>query len=283
MILSRVEYIPMENAKPHTHLPDFERMSLLMALILLTFTLAQILNLPGGELSIQLPGLYLKLQLGSRELVGLLVALIAAAGTDWVLQIHPHYKVTSRLDHWLLPAITSWAISMPIFQIPIGPIWWLAFILGSLLLTLVLLSEYFVIDPTDLRYPLATAVLTSVSYALYLLIAAALQHSGLRLILVLPGLALSVFLISLRILRLRPESKWAIPEAAITTFLIIQIASPLHYLPISPISYGLAILGPAYATTIFFTGLGEERSARGAIREPLTILVLVWISAVLLR
>jgi hypothetical protein len=273
----------MELSERHSHLPDFERMSLLMALILLIFALAQFLRLPGGELSVQLPGLYLILEFGSRELVALLVALITASGTDWVLRSHPHYQDNRRIDHWMLPGITSWAISMPLFQINISPTWWLGFTLGSILLCVVLLSEYIVIDPTDPRYPPASAVLTAVAYGLYLLIAAALQHSGLRLIMMLPALSLSVFLISLRVLRLRLESDWAIPEAALIGFLVVQIASPLHYLPISPVSYGLALLGPAYSLIIFFINFGENLAVRNAIREPLTILVLVWISALVLR
>ncbi len=273
----------MPQADRTIHMPDFERMSLLMALILLIFALAQFLRLPGGALSLQLPGIYLELEFGSRQLVGLLAALITASGTDWVLQTHPRYKERRRLDHWLLPGITSWAIGIPLFQISISPIWWLGFILGGILLSLVLLSEYFVFDPDDLRYPFAAAVLTAVSYALYLLIATALQHSGLRLIMILPALSISVFLISLRLLRLRLENKWAVPEAALTSFLVIQIASPLHYLPINPISYGLAILGPAYSLIIFFLNLDENKTVRSAVREPLIILALIWIGALILH
>ena len=82
----------MEQADRHTHLPDPERMSLLTVMLLLVFALAHFIRLPGSEVSIQLPGLYLGIQLGVRELVALLLVLLTTSGADWLLNASSAWK-----------------------------------------------------------------------------------------------------------------------------------------------------------------------------------------------
>jgi len=258
-------------------------MSLLTAMILLVLALAQFVRLPGGELSIQLPWIYLGIEFGVRELVALLVALLTIYGADWLVHSHPHLGESRRFDHWLLPGITGWAIGMPLFQLPISPAWWAGFALGGILLILVLFAEYIVVDSLDIRRPLAAAGLTAVAFALYLVLTTALRFAEFRLIMLLPALAISVFLISLRVLRLRQPGDWALVESAMIALITVQIAAPLHYLPISPIAFGLVLLGPAYALTNFFGDLAEDEPVRKAVAEPIVILALIWVLALMIR
>ena len=273
----------MEHADRHTHLPDAERMSLLTVMLLLVFALAHFIRLPGSELSIQLPGLYLGIQLGVRELVALLLVLLTTSGADWLLSSHPHMGESRRYDHWLLPGITSWAIGLPLFQLPISPTWWIGFALGIILIVLVLFAEYIVVDTHDLRHPPAAAGLTAVAFALYLVLAAALRFTGFRLLLLLPALALGVFLISLRVIRLNQQTGWGFWEAALITLITVQIATPLYYLPLNPVTYGLVLLGPAYALTNFFRDLEADKPVSKALLEPLVVLMIIWIIALIIR
>lgn len=141
---------------------------------------------------------------------------------------------------------------------------------------LVLVAEYISVDPEDVRQPPAAAGLTAVSFALYLALAVALRFNELRLFLILPALSLAVFLVSLRTLNLRLRGQWAFIPAGVVALITGQLVAALHYWPLSPVSYGLALLGPAYALTSLIAGLAEGDRLRESLIEPGVVLVLVW-------
>jgi hypothetical protein len=87
------------------------------------------------------------------------------------------------------------------------------------------------------------AGLTAISYTLFFLLAVALRYSSVRLYILLPALFLAAFLASLRILNLRLSDRWEYAWSAGIAFVCIQIASGLHYWPLSPIQFGLMLIG----------------------------------------
>ena len=186
----------------------------------------------------------------------------------------------SSVPHWILPALTALTISLPLSQLPQSPIWWIGFALGGVLLILVLIAEYIVVDPQDLRYQPAAAGLTAVSFALFLILATALSFSDMRLFLLFPAISVAGGLVCLRTLNLRLEGRWAYTYAGITALLTGQLAAALHYWPLSPVAFGLALLGPAYALTNFWGNLDEGEPLRQALIEPFVILILVLLMAV---
>jgi hypothetical protein len=94
----------------HRHLPDPERLSILAATILLAYALARFIDLPGREIAVQLPGIYLSIQINIKTIVALLVAGLTATGADWLLRDHPAIGKARSFEHWLLPALTAWVI-----------------------------------------------------------------------------------------------------------------------------------------------------------------------------
>lgn len=148
---------------------------------------------------------------------------------------------------------------------------------------LVLVAEYIVVDPEDERYPMASAALTAVSYALFLILAISLQSAGIRLYLILPALLLAAALVTLRSLHLRIIDRWLYLPTLVIIIILAGIISALHYWPLSPVTYGLLILGPAYSLTSLAGALTEGQPLRKAIVEPGLVLVAVlgaaiWIS-----
>jgi len=141
---------------------------------------------------------------------------------------------------------------------------------------LVLVAEYITVDPDDARHAVAAAGLTAVSFALYLLLAITLRSAGLRLFLILPALTLSAWLVSLRTLHLRLRGHWLFLPALVLTLINAQLTAALHYWPLSPITYGLILLGPTYALTSLIGALSEGQSWRRAILEPALVLIVVW-------
>ncbi|MEJ2598034.1 MAG: hypothetical protein P8Z00_06845 [Anaerolineales bacterium] len=279
----QAEQSTIKSVLKHRYLPDPERLSTLAAMILLAYALARFINLPLGNFSVQLPGMYLALQINLRTFLTFLVASLTAAGADWLLRDHPALKEKNTLEHWLLPALTAWVIGLPLFQIPLGPIWWAGFALGGVLLMLVLVAEYIVVDPDDARLGPAAAGLTALSFALFLTLAISLRYSGLRLYLILPALTLAAWLVCLRSLHLRLHGIWAFVPAGVVTLLVGQIAAGLHYWPLSPIAFGLALLGPAYSLTSLIGSLIEGDALRQAIIEPGIVMFVIWGAAFWLR
>lgn len=267
----------------HRHLPEADRLSILAATILLAYALANFVRFPSRELAVQLPGLYLAVQVNARTVVAVLVAGLTASGADWLLRTHPSVHSHTTFEHWLVPALTSLVIGVPLSQISGAPQWWLGFFAGGALLMLVLVAEYITVDPDDARQPIASAGLTTVSFALYLILAIALRFSGARLFLVLPALSLAAWLVSLRTLHLRLHGRWVFLQAGVVALVCTQTAAALHYLPLSPISFGLMLIGPAYALTSLLANLAEGTSLRQAILEPLVILVILSGTAIWIR
>jgi hypothetical protein len=87
---------------------------------------------------------------------------------------------------------------------------------------------------------------------------------------------LSAGLVSLRALHLKLRGRWVIFPAIALSLIIAQLSAALHYWPISPVGFGLALLGPAYALTSLIGALKEGLSLRSAFLEPALILIVVW-------
>ncbi len=266
-----------------TRLPDLDRLSVLIAMIMLAFASAVFVDLPSYAYGIQLPGFYLGVNVSTNTVIALLVAGLTGSGSAWLLNTHPAKSGQSVFQHLILPALTAWVIGVTLSNLPLGPIWWTVFLIGSVLLLLVLMAEYIVVDSHDSRQPLAATVLTALSFALFLVLATSLRSSAVRLFLLLPALAPTAGLVSLRALHLRLQGRWQVPEAVVTGLFVGQIVAALHYWPIQPLNYGLIILGVTYALTILFGNLAESRALPQALIEPALVLtasigIAVWIS-----
>ena len=272
----------MQELKRQRQLPNMEKLGLLTATILLTYAIGQFLTFPRQEVTLQLPGLYLVFQFNTPTIITLIVAGMTASGAVWLFRDHPGLGRRNTMEHWLLPALVALVIGLPLFQTKLQPLWWIGFFLGSALLILVLVAEYIVIDPEDTRQPLAVASLTIVAYALFLVLAIVLRYSGYRLFLLLPFLTLGGGLVCLRYFRLRFPNKNSIIPAGVITLVLSQITAALHYWPISPVSFSLALLGPAYCLSCLIGNILEDQPAQRAVVEPLFLLVIIWGTAIIM-
>ncbi len=257
-----------------SRLPNFDRLSVLIATILLAYTSARFIDLPARDLGIQLPGFYLGIELNTNTVIGLLVAGLAGSGTYWLLREHKSFEPRMALQHLILPAVTALVIGVPLNNLPFGTIWWAVFILGGLILSAVLTAEYITIDPEDIRQPAAAGVLTSLSFALYLILAISLRATETRLLVLLPPLFVAGGLVSLRTLNLRLQGQWLSAQAIGIALIVSQVATALHYLPVPPISFGLVLMGLAYAQTVFISNLSLRYAIIQAATEPAISLVI---------
>jgi hypothetical protein len=274
------------------YLPESNRLGVVTATVLLTYALTRLVNVPGITVSIQLPGFYFAYPLTVGTAMTLMSAGLTASGMDWLLRTHPsfHSLPTSKiwqtqrtLEHWLLPALTAFIIGVLLDILPSDQLWWVGFSFGAMILISVFMAEYIAVDPGAPLYALASAGLTALSYALFLLFVIALRLGGARLFLIVPAVFFAAGLVTLRTLHLRLSDHWEFIWAFGIGLTSAQLAAGLHYWPLSTLQYGLILLGPLYALIALATNLGEDVPLRNAMTEPGMILGALWAAAVFLH
>jgi hypothetical protein len=206
----------------------------------------------------------------------LLAGGLAGTGMEWLLRGHPSIQPGETIEHWLLPTLMALVIGTALYSLPTGVFWWLGFALGGWLLLTIFRAEYTTVDPGDSAYPFATAGLTAISFALVLILAVVLRATGQRLVILSPALFITSGLASLRILHLRLNERWEFGWAVGIALIATQIGTALHYWPITPVQFGLAVLAPVYALTSLAVNLLNEIPVRKALVEPIIILATLW-------
>ncbi len=251
-----------------SHLPDFDRLSILTATLWIAYTIARFVEIPALELATQLPGLYLEFGVSVNTIIAVLVAVLTASGSHWLLQSHPASDPRARLEPLLLPALYALVLSLLLGSLPASQEWLLALVVGGLVLVGVLIAEYLVVDDQDPRQPLAALALIAVSYGLLLILAISLRSLNVRLYLLLPAFVPAAGLVGLRALSLRARREWKLSEALTIALILGHLAAALHYWPLNPVTYGLALIGPAYGLTSLLGNLATGQRLPGAALEP---------------
>lgn len=252
----------------HKHTPDLDHLSVIAALILLAYSTTSFISFPTKSIELQLPGFLLVVNINFITIIALVVAVLAAAGVDWLISGHPHRSEKKRWQHWLVPSFTAVAIGIPLGSIEVSPAWWVVFGLGGLLLTGVFVAEYISVDAYDMRYSFAVMALTVVSYALFLIMVFAITGAGFRLYTLLAALIPTTFLITARTLYLRLGGNWRLAWAAGITLIITQLGAALFYLPLRPLQYSLILLGLLYGLVNLAFAIEDKRPVQTLWIEP---------------
>lgn len=260
-------------------LPNLERLSVIIATILLAFAISQFIETPVGTRQFSVGGILIPFNLNLSTLITIAVALMTASGTDWILRDHPYLGGKSTIPHLLLPGITAWVQSVTLNNMGDTPFKWIAFTVGGVFLLFVIIAEYIVIFPEDYRKPIAASSLTALIYALILALSVALASTNQRLIISLPAVGLGAGILSMRVFQLQLEKDWPVLSSLASLLVVSQIAATLHYLPITPLSYSLILLGTLYFTINFTINLEQGSRPRRAAIEGIIPLVVIWIVA----
>jgi len=254
--------------------PDPTRLSILTAVVLLAFALTRVISVPNYGLTIPLAGHWF-LAFNLNTLIVVLASGMTAAGVDWLLRTHPSLKKGEIRQHWLLPMLTVPVVGVTLYTLPPTAVWWMGFGLGAAILLAVFFAEFVAVDPADSRYPFATAILTVLAFVIFLILAIALKASNARLFLVVPALFLGGGLVALRTLHLRLNERREVPWAIGIAVVIVQMGAALYYMPLTPVRFGLALIGPLYALTALAVSLADGHPFRQAIIEPVVMLALL--------
>ncbi len=264
-------------------MPNPNRIGLLTSTVLLALAFGRLIPSQGFNLEVQLPGFLLALPLDISTLMSIFTAGLAATGMDWLLRSHPSLNGRVTFQWWFLPTLTTFVISVPLSILPNGPAWWIGFTISGALIFFICLAEYVVVDPDAPYYTLSVAGITAISYTLFFVLSIALNSSGVRLYILLPALFIASTLASLRILHLWTSGKWEFAWSLGIGLICVQLAAGFHYWPLTPIQFGLLLIGPLYGLINLAINLGENISLRRATLEPSMVAALCWGLAILIR
>jgi hypothetical protein len=265
-----------------SYLPSTNRIGMLIASVLLAFALTRLIQSPRFTLTITLPGFYFAYPITLGTAITILAAALTATGMDWLIRDHPALGQKLNIEHLMLPTLTTFVIGAPLALLN-GTAWWIGFAFSAILLASVFLAEYITIDTSAPPYAFARGGLTALAYALFLILATSLRFSGARMFVLIPVIFIVATLIVLRILHLDGTDRWDFPWSLGIAFVCAQIGAGLHYWPLIPIQFGLALTGPLYALTMLSANLTENIPLRRAAVSPVIILGLAWVSAIFLR
>jgi len=264
-------------------MPNPNRIGLLTSTVLLALAFGRLIPSQGFNLEVQLPGFLLALPLDISTLMSIFTAGLAATGMDWLLRSHPSLNGRVTFQWWFLPTLTTFVISVPLSILQNGPAWWIGFTISGALIFFICLAEYVVVDPDAPYYTLSVAGITAISYTLFFVLSIALNSSGVRLYILLPALFIASTLASLRILHLWTSGKWEFAWSLGIGLICVQLAAGFHYWPLTPIQFGLLLIGPLYGLINLAINLGENISLRRATLEPSMVAALCWGLAILIR
>lgn len=267
----------MDNIRDH--LPDLNRLSIVVSTILLAYTLTHFVSIPSQDLEVTLFGIFFNLRINYSTLVAILVAGLTASGSAWLLQDHPAREETENtIIHWLLPSLTSLVLMLAVNQLPFNATWWIASAASGIGLILVLIAEYVVLNPSNRFFIPAEMGITALSIVLFLILAISLHASETRLFYRVPVLSAAALLVYLRVIHLRQAGLWAINQGSVPFLLIGEIAAGLHYLPLGSIGFGIALAGPLYALIEISADLPAGKSSLNLqmVFWPGLILILSW-------
>ena len=264
------------------YLPDGNRVGILTAAVLLAYALTRLINTPGFTLTLQLPGFYFAYPLTLSAAMTVMATGLTATGMNWLLHSHPALQ-GSAIEHWLLPTLTAFIISVSLNVLPFGTLWWIGLFISAGILVSIFIAEYTSVDTGAPTYALASAALIALSYALFFMLIITLRAAGTRLFLIAPAVFIAAGLVTLRSLHLRLSGRWEFPWAIGIALACTQIAAGVHYWPISPLQFGMILLGPLYALTALASNLSEDVPVQRAMLEPGVFLGAAWIAAIFIH
>jgi hypothetical protein len=239
--------------------PDRDRLSILVALVLLAYSLIRIVALPSAAIQYTIFGLLVRFEINTSTVMIAFAALLTISGADWVIRSHPAVQTTrAGMEHWVLPGLAALGIGAIVIRLPAGAILAGGLVVAAVLFAVVIIGEFISADRSDPRFPVANFGLRILSYVLLGGTLFAIIATGERAIFAVPMVMLASVGVSWRVLRLGGRDRPLMGFALFIGWAIAQLGWALHYWPLLPIKGALILTMAAYLGTELVEGhLGE--------------------------
>lgn len=234
---------------------------------------------PQIPIKFSIVGFIIDMHIEYANLMVLSAAFFAAVGTYWLLYDHPIIQRNTIVLHMILPTVIAGVISIPLNVIELGSTWWIMFAVGSLLIILTLIAEYYSVDPEVSLFALARIFLIPLSVAILLLISITTRSAGFRLYIQILVLGIVFATIYTRLIALINTSPNRTTMTLVSTLIFVHFIIGCHYLPLSSISFGLVLTGFSTFLIIYPLVMNNEKTTQRSIRDAAMFTLPFFISA----
>lgn len=217
--------------------PEWGKLSVLLAVTLLSITLFRFVELPALNWgAVQILGSPLGFNFGGEALLTLLVVGLVATGTLSMVQEHPLRESRERplLFTLITPSIGALLVSIFLVQAATWPLWLAALILGGATIGVLVHLSYQALSPRGPTYPGARTLLNVVDYLMgFVLFSLALGQQD-RALVTAPAILMLSGLLAVELLSVTGAStRQVLLYGGTIALLESELAWVLGYWPIS--------------------------------------------------
>lgn len=246
---------------------NYDRLSIVVSLVLLGLALTLLINLPTRLIQTELFGTPIAIAISTRLVMAILLSALSAVGVEYILRAHPDFGADRGSGYrfsgysfpfWILPALVTLAaawLTPRLIQQGILP--WLAGLLGTAgLLSAVIVAEYTTIRITERGFTLARLFLNAVTYFSALVLFSTLYQAKMRSIISASSVAFFAAILALSLLRgerNQIDRTWL--YAIICGMILGEATWALNYWGVGGLAGGTLLMLIFY----LFTGLSQQR------------------------
>ena len=231
-----------------------DRLSIVIALILLALALIPVLNTPGRSVATSVLGSELGIDITPAGLVTLLAAALACAGMDSLVRTHPRVRANQAgptVVFWILPALTVIAAAQWLSRASTGGEWALQLLVSGIALWIVVRAEFAAVDPDGPAASQWRLLLNVLAYLLAFGLFAVIWETRLRSLITATLMSTTAFLLSIDLMWVtRIGARRVLLHGAVVAIVIGECAWALNYWRANTITAGLALV------LIFYAGSG---------------------------
>lgn len=260
-----------------SRLPDRDKLSVLIVVILLGLTITQFVQLPSQQLGTTVLGSRLGLEISGYWMIVSVLILVASTGTDMLIRSRPRQSDSqdqATLVAWIVPGLTVLVAARVLAAAPNWPLWGMGLIVTGITFGAVVTAEYILVDTSQGVSSRARLLLNVVAYILVLSLYAIIYQARSRSLITVSTTTVSSFLIALHLLYAAQAGlKPALLLAGIISLIMGECSWALNYCRVSMWSGSLFLL------LVFYTSSGL---ASQHLRNKLTPQVMIEFAGVAL-
>lgn len=260
---------------------DRNRLSVLVAVLLLGCVLFRFIELPERVLELQLLGSPLGIRVTETWLLIALVVGLVCTGTNLILHGHPHlgrHPGRPIYISWILPGVVAGLLAYLLASAPTRAVWVGSLMLSGVGISLVVSAEYNAISPDAPDYPLARLALNMLAYLLAFILFTIIYHTRTRSLVTATLTLLTAAVIALDLLSAADVPlRRMLPLAGIVGLIVGESTWVVNYWQISAWAGGLFLLLIFYVTVNVAHQYLLERLGASILAEfaVVTVIVLV--------
>lgn len=258
-------------------MPRYDRLSILVSLILFGLVVSQVIELPTRTVSFVALGVPTTIYLSGRWFVGALLTILAGTGMDSIVRSHP----TARNAVWEY-SLSFWGVPctftlLSLFLLPVSPdkyFWLGGLTLTGIVLALLIIAQYRTIDQRDRYYGMARWGLNLAVYVTIIVSCALIYGAHARSL--LSATAISVLAAALAAELLRFEASTQAMRRTWLYSLIVgavmgEVAWALNHLSLADAAAGILFLLIFYVVS----GLAQQHLRDRLVRRVMVEFIVV--------